>query len=218
MTIDGKCAQCGKSSDNLRRCTGKCGGKAAYCSKECQQQHWAGHKSRDRCGKITKDHTFHPLDGTTFMDEMARFLVNCDRKDKVPLCYKANVCIKDGDDVAFERIRLLPKAAIEHAKTDSDFGYHLCLSVALSYKEQILAKCGDGVRCAECSQPATTIFQAPMVDWDGKNFGSLDPIVTIRDIWARPCCERNGATCLKKVKDDFATYADNLAQMQQQRK
>lgn len=152
------------------------------------------------------------------MDEMARFIVNCDRKDKVPVCYKANVCIKDGDDVAFERIRLLPKAAIEHAKTDSDFDYHLCLSVALSYKEQILAKCGDGVRCAECSQPATTIFQAPMVDWPCKNFGSLDPIVTIRDIWARPCCERNGATCLKKVKDDFETYADTLAQMQQQRK
>ena len=145
------------------------------------------------------------------MDDMARFMINCDRKGKVPVAYKANVCIKDGEDVQFERIRLLPKAAIEHAKTDSDFDYHLCLSIALSYKEQILAKCGNNVRCAECGQPATTVFQTPTVDWEGKYEGSLDPFVTIRDIWARPCCERNDAACLRKVKDSFVTYAENLA-------
>ncbi|WAR07943.1 STIP1-like protein [Mya arenaria] len=36
------CCQCAKPSDNLKRC-GSCK-KAAYCSKECQTEHWRKHK------------------------------------------------------------------------------------------------------------------------------------------------------------------------------
>ncbi|WAR07912.1 STIP1-like protein [Mya arenaria] len=36
------CCQCTKPSDNLKRC-GRCK-KAAYCSKECQTEHWRKHK------------------------------------------------------------------------------------------------------------------------------------------------------------------------------
>ncbi|XP_052810412.1 uncharacterized protein LOC128238488 isoform X2 [Mya arenaria] len=36
------CCQCGKLSDSLKKC-GKCK-KAAYCSKECQTEHWRKHK------------------------------------------------------------------------------------------------------------------------------------------------------------------------------
>mmetsp|Transcript_18025 Transcript_18025/g.51609 ORF Transcript_18025/g.51609 Transcript_18025/m.51609 type:complete len:227 (-) Transcript_18025:3-683(-) len=209
MGIQGNCAQCGESSTNLRRCTGKCGGTVAYCSTDCQQKHWTGGGHKSQCGKITKDHTFHPLDG--FLEEIAPYLANCDRKDKVPVAYKANVCIKDGADVQFERVRLLPKAAIERAKIDPDFDYHLCLSIALSYKMQILSKCGDDARCQECGERATTIFQTPTVDWTGKYDGSVDPIITIRDIWCKPCCIANDAACLEKVKGSFASFAEALA-------
>jgi hypothetical protein len=209
MGIQGDCAQCNKSSKNLRRCTGKCGGKVAYCSTDCQQKHWTdgGHKSQ--CGKVTKDHTFHPLGG--FLEDIAPYLANCDRKDKVPVCYKANVLIKDGEDIHFERTRLLPKAAIERAKTDPDFDYHLCLSIALSLKKQILEKCGGDVRCHECGERASTIFQTPTVDWTAEFDGSLYPIITIRDIWCKPCCTSNDAACLEKVKGSFASFAESLA-------
>jgi hypothetical protein len=48
------CAQCGGASgagSRLRRCTGSCGGAAAYCSTQCQKEHWPSHKAQCRALK-----------------------------------------------------------------------------------------------------------------------------------------------------------------------
>eukprot|EP00562_Extubocellulus_spinifer_P021076 CAMPEP_0178616754 /NCGR_PEP_ID=MMETSP0698-20121128/3371_1 /TAXON_ID=265572 /ORGANISM="Extubocellulus spinifer, Strain CCMP396" /LENGTH=280 /DNA_ID=CAMNT_0020255587 /DNA_START=290 /DNA_END=1132 /DNA_ORIENTATION=- len=52
MPVEGNCSNCGKASNTLRQCKGKCEGYAAYCGKICQREHWQLH--RPVCGKKNK--------------------------------------------------------------------------------------------------------------------------------------------------------------------
>ena len=50
MPSSGACANCGREADDLRKCTGACGGEDMYCGRNCQRADWKLHRKICPCG------------------------------------------------------------------------------------------------------------------------------------------------------------------------
>ncbi|KAL9190872.1 hypothetical protein ACHAXT_000578 [Thalassiosira profunda] len=55
----GTCSNCGREAEDLKKCTGACGGDAMYCHQRCQKQDWSMHqKICPRGSKVAQPLTF----------------------------------------------------------------------------------------------------------------------------------------------------------------
>lgn len=60
------CSNCGAEGNDLKACSGTCGGSAMYCHGDCQKKHWRAVHKRE-CWKKADTDTFtipHPKDGS----------------------------------------------------------------------------------------------------------------------------------------------------------
>ena len=98
----------------------------------------------------------------------------------VPLVYTTGLKTVNGD---FRRTKLVPRAALERAKVDKDFGNRFAHSIALAYGDEMERySSGPSLTCHNCKDKAVTVLQLPTADF-------LHEPPLIFD-WVRPVCSK----------------------------
>lgn len=121
--------------------------------------------------------------------------------ESVPVTYDTE--IQTPDTIHFERTRLIPKAAVEHAQKDSDFAYQFAHSIAWFHRREMiqLAQSSKQMACQSCGRAAINIVQAPMCAWQ------VEPLV-ISDAAAIPLC--SSPKCDQMAKQKFMGGMDQM--------